>query len=97
MPAPFAPRTCRSVPVAHAYFLADVTDTGQIIGAYMDDAQFVVDLIDPNTGSASRVGVFVGLQSWHSQMAYDPNARVVYALGSNWVDVPNIYSVALGN
>lgn len=91
-----ASQTCTSVPVAHPYAFADVTDDRKVIGAYWNDSVEIVDLIDPTTGIATEAGGFGDLRTWSGQMAYDRNTRTVYAIGMDPNDVAHIYSVVLG-
>jgi hypothetical protein len=88
-------KTCASRPIARAYTFADVTNSGQIIAAYWNDAAEVVVLIDPAEGYATQVGILGDLRTWSGQMAYDRNANVLYAIGMDGNDAAHIYSLPL--
>lgn len=89
-------KACTSVPIDRSYVMRSVADDGRLIGAYWNDAEEVVVLIDPTTGASTQVGVFGDLHYWSNQMAYDPEIRVVYAIGTDWNDVAHVYHVDLG-
>jgi hypothetical protein len=85
------------VSVSEDYMLAGVLSSGQFVGAYWTGSEEQVDLIEPTTGAATRVGTLGDLQWWSNQFVLDRAANCVYALGAPaGSNAPSkLYSLAL--
>jgi hypothetical protein len=87
-----------SVSVPEDYLLAGVLASGQFVGAYWTGSVEQVDLIDPTTGVATRVGTLGDLQTWSDQFVLDRKANRVYALGTPAGTAPSkFYSLDLAD
>jgi hypothetical protein len=79
------------------YVLGGPTADGRVIAAYWNGSAEGVDLIDPVTEQATFVGYLGDLYMWSDQLAYDPNANVVYAEGQRSGGDPSyhLYNLSL--